>query len=303
MIVFNWGGELKVTEYSLTQDLNLDKSKKIYYDGLVSYYEIDKTNSENSSIKLLTDNLYKAPEVDYDKSLNKINNRRTKIASANTSEQLDYTLDYICQNTLSSSNTTVNGIKYDPKTLCTQTSSAMLIQYYDKHWSGYGNIASNSGGALVHSILSYMIPDNGSGSTSLECFKNKLSEYIRSKGFSATISYQTSTATSSGQVTSSINVNYPNTILQDIRNERPGIIIVGKNADVESGSRPVSDPNTLHAMTIYGIKFTSDDVYISVNDPYNTSGSVTRRNILWDTYPYPGEPSAVYGVARVVISK
>ena len=295
MIIFNWGGDLKVLEYSLDGDLGINPNVKTYYDGLVSYYQEDVQNVmsvSNVSFSLDKSELYKAPDLDMskvNKSVYQARSGGTKTRAASLNATLDHLMTHIYQGS-------VTGTGYDPFTLCTQTSSAMIIRYHAS-FNGKSGLADNYGVSLVKDILPYMEPDNSNGSTSLAKFKSGLTDYVRTKGYSASVTYQIS-----DEYGNSISSNYPNTIYQDILNERPGLVVVGSNAVTDKGEHFVSNASTLHAMAVYGITTKSNNFYLQVNDPLvNVSGSA-RKLLLWDTYPYPGNPSAIYAVGRVIIS-
>lgn len=250
-----------------------------------------KMRNNIGTVEKNVNDLYKAPDLDMskvNKTIETIKNGNRTATRSTLNATLDHPIVHICQNR-------VTGTGYSGSTLCTQTSSAMLINYHDKY-SGKDDLATNSGEDLVKSILNYMIPDNSNGSTSLVRFKSGLTNYISSRGYSSNINYQIS-----DEYGNSISNNYPNTIYQDILNERPGIVIVGKNAETVEGNGIVSSATTLHAMTVYGIKANSDGFYLQVDDPYEEKSTSAKKTVIWDTYPYPGEPSAIYAVGRVII--
>ena len=281
VIVFNWNGRLKVTEYSFSNDLDLDTSKKVYYDGIVSYFQESNLSFSKKYNSVMKSRLYKAPEL----VIEPTSAYNATLKDASLDAELEHSVVHINQ-------LKVTGTGYDPATLCTQTASAMIVKYHNSY-NGKTGLAPNSGEALVKSIIPFMKPDNSNGSTSLARFKTGLGDYISSKGYSSSISYQIS-----DEYGNSISTNYPNTIYQDILNERPGMIIVGKNAEDIDGGSIINSYSALHALTVYGISTNSQGIYLSVNDPYGAFGDKTG---MWDTYPYPGEPSAIYAVARVII--
>ena len=291
MIVFNWKGELKVTEFSLKEDLNLNKSSKIYYNGLLSYFS-GRENSMNvfgEDLIINKQDLYIAPEVDINRSIDNTKTDAARASARISQSWLSHSIPLINQGDINSPNRW---------SLCTQTASAMLIEYYDKYVSGYSALASKSGPALALEIYQEHMGLTG-GVTTLNGLQNGLLSYIDAKGFTGSVYIYKCIE---GDYT--MPSNYINTIYSDIMNDRPGIVIIGCSAVQANGEKfPCtvgSDCSTfLHAMTITGTYSIGNNDYLDVADPDGGNS----RTLLWDTYEYPGEPSAVYATARVIIRK
>ena len=296
MIVFNWRGELKVTEYSFESDLSLDNSKKIYYNGLLSYFygNDGEVSDTESGREILLNSLYKAPEMNVEETLFSVSNKNTESISPKaytTKVAHIYGVPKINQNVVPSS---------ERGQMCTQTATAMLIQYYDENKSGYSSIASSSGTSLVLDIRDYM--DIGSNGTTLSQFRNGLTSYLDDKGFSVSITTKDAV---NGSYTN-LSDNDFNLVYNDMVNDKPAIAVIGCNAVTASGTQfpcTIGEDCSmfLHALTVIGTyqNSQSGDMYLEVIDP---DGGVDRT-LFWDIEITPGsEPSAIWALSRVTIS-
>ena len=289
VIVFNWKGELKITEMSFDADLPLDPSLKTYYNGLTDYYQrsgtVVKSARSNRPITKL-DSLYKAPELDLPSSMQNYSLRSIKRTVSTVS--LDHSMTLISQLGLKIPN-------YDDNTLCTQTSAAMIFQYYDEYRDGYDAIASNRGKELVIDVLEYMDLDSN-GVTSIGTATEGIEDYASSHGFSANIEVRLC-----DENNYTMTDNFINVISNDIYYERPAMVIIGSNAyGAGYDDYYYLGYSTLHAMAVTGTWSSYNSEYLNVADPW---GGV-RRSLLWDIDPYAGGyPSAVYAAFRINIAK
>lgn len=288
VIAFNWKGELKITEMSFDADLPLDPSLKTYYNGLTDYYQrsgtVVKSARSNRPITKL-DSLYKAPELDLSSSLQR--HPQSNIVTRSVSlARLDHDMTLINQREVGSE---------DADSLCTQTSAAMIFQYYDEYRDGYGAIASNRGEDLVLDVLEYMNLDSN-GVTSIGTATEGIEDYASSHGFSANIEVRLC-----DENNYTMTDNFINLISNDIYYERPAMVIIGSNAyGAGYDDYYYLGYSTLHAMAVTGTWSSYDSEYLSVADPW---GGV-RRSLLWDIDPYAGGyPSAVYAAFRISIAK
>ena len=296
MIVFNWGGELKVTEYSFERDLDLDTSRRIYYNGLISYFYGDQDTAiltdSKEDVSLLVSSLYRAPDLNISKTYSSIQKNSIIEPKAYTTKVSHiYGVPKINQNAINSS---------ERSKLCTQTATAMLIQYYDENKSGYSAIATSSGTSLVLDVRKDM--QIGTNGTTLQQFRSGLTNYLSSRGFGVSIT--TKDAANGGYT--NLSDNDFNLLYNDMVNDKPAIVVIGSAAKTGSGQDfPCMDGvdyNFLHAMTVIGTYKDSQtrDMYLEVIDP---DGGV-ERTLFWDIEITPGiEPSAIWALSRVTITK
>lgn len=286
MIYYNLDGKLKLTEFSFESDLKFKNSEKLYYNGLTMYgskekgkivniytgEELEPYYSINQTVKIPTEKLHNAIET------------RTSFNVGYSI--LDYPVDPIIQ--------TSAGPNGNNK--CMQTSAAMLIQYWDKNKSGFSDITNNSGVNLVYEIEDY-VPLNGN-ITYLSTLVNGMRNYLTSKGFGYSVN-----SYSCDLNNDTLPEDYIFTVKQDILNEKPSIVIVGREAQYLYEDGIDLDSGVNHALLVKGTTY-ANDLYGDTNDYLITVDPMDgiTKYVVWDPYNWEDRQDfAVYSIIRIDI--
>ena len=297
IIVYNRNSRLIVTEFSLEDDLDLNTNNKIYYNGLVAYYEKINSNQARSEVfgDICIDDITVQEDISIPQTLQRTKKQNMLVTSNYGNTRLPFTMTPIIQ-------TNVTGTVYPGNTLCTQTSAAMIIQYYKEHRTGFGQIASHTGTQLVLDIIDKMTPQNIGGSTTTAELESGMREYVESRGYNIIIDQAIS-----DEYGNRIPGYFPDDIYDDIKAGAPGIVIIGNNAKTANGG--YQDPSqgenydfangTLHAMPYIGIytHVNTGATYLHVIDPLDGK----QKTLYYDVYWYPGEESAIYCISKMWI--
>lgn len=159
-------------------------------------------------------------------------------------------------------------------------------------------MTTKSGTSLVYEIKEYVPLKADKAGTYLSTLVNGMRNYIASKGFSYTVN-----SYSCDLDNDTLPENYIFTVKQDILNERPSIVIVGKESQYlyEDGTPLGNGVN--HALLVKGTTYATDSYgdtndYLIAVDPMD--GII--KYIVWDPYNWEARQNfAVYSIIRINI--
>lgn len=288
MIVYPDDGIFKVTEFSLSSDLNIPETARIYYGGLSSYF-IKKNNKYTNLLNNKTvEVLHSADKLNVNATMQKIDSlkrhviTRSPVSFGVGTHSLDHSIRAINQNDASP-----NGSKK-----CMQTSAAMLLDYWDTYKAQFSNLTTYSGTALVNYLESNYIPLSGD-KTLLVDLVSGLRSYISDRHYGYGV-----LAHSCDLDNDTLPEDYILDVANEIDRDRPCIVIIGSEAIELDGNTLNVSGGTMHALVVKGTKTVGGVDYLVTVDPFDTE----EKSIAWDPYNWAERAYfAVYSVVTVEI--
>lgn len=180
---------------------------------------------------------------------------------------------------------------------CVPTTAAIIVDYHDRNLGKNNLISDNEADEEdIMTLRDFFVNKTNAlnGSVSFGTMKTVLEDYIRSKGYRPSITYET-TENNTGTLTAGDFY----TVLAEITYNRPVMVIVGYDGFVGSDNPLSNSRSSLHALTVYGVKenLSGEYHYLKVYDSIDAK----TREVIWDTRNGSRQYFAIYGVEYINI--